>query len=152
MTGNVYSQSQKRVYLSLESEEFRKEHIIKANKLVRVWVNDSTSYFGFLEFEDSLTIKLNKTLIETKNIVKIKARNKRRSTGAFFTILSPVICGILVDGILKLTDVYGTYTFFPATGAGLYGSAIGTIIVCFVMDRRVYKMDEGIKVEIRSVG
>jgi hypothetical protein len=150
MTCALYSQDLNKAYLSIYSEEFKKEHIIKEDKLVRIWINDSTSYLGFLEFEDSLTIGVKDTLIETKDITQIKARHKRRTIAAIFTIISPTFCGVLVDGILMLSDVYGPFTFFPATGIGLYGSAIGAVLVCFVLDRRIYIIDEGVKVEIRS--
>ncbi|MBL7897429.1 MAG: hypothetical protein JNJ99_02755 [Crocinitomicaceae bacterium] len=151
----IFSQEFKKTYLSIENENFKKEHIIKEDKLVRVWVNDSVSYLGFLEFNDSLTINLygiDDTLIETNDIVKMQARNKRRSVGAVFTIISPALCGVIVDVILTFTDVYGTFTFFPATIGGLVGSSIGVVVVCFTMNRRVYRVEDGVEFKIHTAG
>ena len=149
----IFSQEFKKSYLSIESENFKKEHIIKEDKLVRVWVNDTVSYLGFLDFKDSLTINIygiDDTLIETNDIVKMQARNKRRSVGAVFTIISPAVCGAIADVILTFTDVYGTFTFFPATVGGLVGSSIGVVVVCFTMNRKVYSVEDGVQIKIRT--
>lgn len=145
-----FSQFFRKTYLSIESENFKKDHIIKEDKLVRIWIDPSTSYFGFLEFGDSLTLAVNDTLIHPSDVFQIQARNNRRSIGAVFTLVSPVVCGIIVDGILYFSDVYGSFTFIPATRAGIAGSVVGFVVVCFTMNRRIYKMSDGVELKIYS--
>ncbi len=145
-----WSQSDEKYFLSLTSPDFKRAHIISESKLVKVWVNDSTHYTGFLTILDSQSISVRDTIINTSDIFQIKARNKRRSYGALFTILSPPAAGAALEVVLLLTNVLHWTDIGLVTGAGIVGGFVGAINVLFFMNRKLYKMEDDITVKIES--
>lgn len=138
-----FCQENTKSYLLLENNELKFKHIFKEKRKITVWINDSISYTGFFQIQDSSFIKLDDTLVHIDSVVRLQGKNKRRSIAAPFVIITPVITGLTLEVILLFYDD-SFFSYFPLpTFSGVGGTIIGTIVAVSFMDKETYEINKG---------